>query len=394
MENQKLKESYYFVGLIRRKIQRQLLSHQEEEELEAWCQRNAENDAFYKRILDEENLARSIPRYLATDTNHRWQEFQTNYLHRRGPKVSLRLVWAAAAIVVLSGIGLWITIDRLLYTTPDEVITRVEDIMPGGNLATLTIDGKGTIELDAAQSGVIARGGEVVYYDGAHLSESQEQTEETPDKPVKEVYYTLRTPIGGTYQAILSDGSRVWLNANSSLRYPASFPDNERVVEVTGEVYFAVSKKGGRPFRVKSSTQDILVLGTEFNVNAYKNEIKTTLVEGRVQVRNLQSNLVYNLAPGEQSIVQSKYTDIANINTEQYVSWKDGYFYFNKTPFNEVMEQLALWYNVEVVYQGKVPQETFSGEMGRDLTLGEALKLLNMSAIQIQIRDGRKLVVN
>ncbi|WP_158499904.1 FecR family protein [Sphingobacterium paucimobilis] len=394
MENQKFKESYYFAGLIRRKIQQQFLSPQEEEALNAWCQKSAANRAFYERMLDEEYLTQSVKRYLSTDTNHRWQEFQTKHLHKKRSKVSLKLIWSAAAILLLSGIGLWMTIGRMPYSVSEKVITRIDDIMPGGNLATLTIDGKGPIELDASQSGVIARGEEVVYYDGTHISGSKDDDEKNTPKHLQEVYYTLKTPIGGTYQATLSDGSRVWLNANSTLRYPASFSEKERVVEVTGEVYFEVSKKGYHPFRVRSKAQDIVVLGTEFNVNAYKDEIKTTLVDGRVQVRNLQSNLTYNLVPGEQSIVRSKETGIERINTEQYVSWKDGYFYFNKTPFKDVMEQLALWYNVEVVYRGKVPQETFSGEMGRDLTLGEALRLLNMSAIQIHLRDGRKLVVN
>src|SRR5690606_18203557 len=205
----------------------------------------------------------------------------------------------------------------------------------------------------------------------------------------------LSTPKGGTYQIVLPDGTKVWLNAASTLKYPSRFDGGERVIELSGEAYFAVAKDVKKPFKVVSNGQEIQVLGTEFNISAYVDEaeMKTTLVAGAVQIFNRQSSIVNRLEPGEQSIIRGAFTDIQKVETERYTAWKNGYFYFKQTPFAEIMRQLARWYDIDVIYKGSIPKETFSGVMDRNLTLNDVLKLLNVFSVQVQIEEGGKLVV-
>ncbi|MFC7525694.1 FecR domain-containing protein [Parapedobacter sp. GCM10030251] len=296
------------------------------------------------------------------------------------------LPYAAAAIVGVLGIA-WFLLTDTPQTMPDSR-TATTDILPGGNRAMLTLaDGK-TIALSEAEAGIIIHDDQVTYTD-----RSKQIARLSPDAVG---YMVLATPNGGTYQVTLPDGTEVWLNAASELTYPLRFFGTERVVTISGEAYFSVAKNAQNPFKVISKQQEIQVLGTAFNVSAYADEpeTKTTLVQGGVQIRNVQSGAINRLLPNEQSVVHASSTEIQQVDAEPYIAWKNGYFYFKHTPFEEVMRQLARWYDVEVIYRGEVPQEAFSGKMGRELTLNAALKLLNVSAVQVEITDGNKLIVH
>jgi len=306
----------------------------------------------------------------------------------RPPRKQLRwLPYAAAAIVGVLGIA-WFLLTDTPQTTPDSRKAATADILPGGNRAMLTLANGKTIALSEAEAGIIIHDDQVTYTD-----RSKQIARLSPDAVG---YMVLATPNGGTYQVTLPDGSEVWLNAASKLTYPLRFSRTERVVTISGEAYFSVAKNAQNPFKVISKQQEIQVLGTAFNVSAYADEpeTKTTLVQGGVQIRNVQSGAINRLLPNEQSIVHASSTEIQQVDAEPYIAWKNGYFYFKHTPFEEVMRQLARWYDVEVIYRGEVPQETFSGKMGRELTLNAALKLLNVSAVQVEITDGNKLIVH
>lgn len=301
-----------------------------------------------------------------------------------------RLRWlpyaAAATIIGVLGVAWFVLTDT--PRTPPDTQRVAADILPGGNRATLTLaDGK-TITLSEAEAGIVIHNNRITYKD--HSKQIARLSSETIGELV------LTTPNGGIYQVTLPDGSEVWLNAASKLSYPTRFSGAERVVVISGEAYFTVAKHLQKPFKIISNQQEIQVLGTGFNVSAYADELetRTTLIHGSVQIRNAKSGSINRLVPNEQSVVRASITAIQQVDTEPYIAWKNGYFYFKRTPFKEVMRQLARWYNVEVIYESGIPQETFSGKMGRELTLNAALKLLNVSAVQVDIVDGNKLIVH
>jgi ferric-dicitrate binding protein FerR (iron transport regulator) len=196
----------------------------------------------------------------------------------------------------------------------------------------------------------------------------------------------LTTPRGGQYQLTLPDGSRVWLNAMSSITYPVLFSEKERKVNITGEVYFEVEKKPGHPFIVNTRAESITVLGTHFNIRAYENEgdVKTSLLEGSVKVADKI------LDPG-QAYVDG---NVLTTDTEQDVAWKNGYFNFDGADLKTVMQQLERWYDIEVVYKGQSSpgKYQFHGEMQRSLRLSQVIRILNAMEIQFSI-EGKKLIV-
>jgi transmembrane sensor len=228
-------------------------------------------------------------------------------------------------------------------------------------------------------------------------------------------FNTISTPRGRQFQLVLPDGSKVWLNAASSLRYPTVFAGNERRVEVTGEAYFEIEKNPNKPFRVTilpssggaggGRKAEVEVLGTHFNINAYDDEdvIRTTLLEGKVRVVNRQSAIgsqqSVTLKPGAQARIaisaqshQSSPILVQTVDTEQVMAWKNGFFQFNRTPLSEVLKQLARWYDVEIVYEQGVPDIRLGGEMKRDLTLAQVLKGLGKIGVNFRI-EGKTLVV-
>jgi len=218
-------------------------------------------------------------------------------------------------------------------------------------------------------------------------------------KPVGTSYNTVTTPAGGQYQVTLPDGSRVWLNAASSITYPTMFNGNDRTVQITGEVYFEVAHDATKPFRVKSNGQTIEVLGTHFNINAYDDEnvIKTTLLEGSVKVTT--GDHVALLQPGQQSQVATAenptgiFKGIQNVDTDEAVAWKNGLFRFDKADIKTIMRQFSRWYDVDVVYQGDIKERVFSGSMHRNLSAANALELLSLANVHFTI-DRKNIVVS
>jgi len=260
---------------------------------------------------------------------------------------------------------------------------KEDNIKPGSQKALLTLADGTTITLESAANGIIAKqGGTQVLKLGNGMIRYVK--DETHNQPENISYNKMSTPGGGRYQLILPDGSIIWLNAESSITYPTAFSGNERKVNITGEVYFEVVKDKSKPFKVTAGDQQIEVLGTHFNINAYQDEdhVKTSLLEGSVKV-NQQI-----LKPGE-AFQNGK---VSKTNVDQDVAWKNGIFNFNNQSLAQVMRQLARWYNLEVVYPSGVPRKEYGGEMGRNLTLNQVLKGLENSGIYFE-REGRKLLV-
>jgi len=303
--------------------------------------------------------------------------------------------YAAAAVCIL-GMG---TLIYLLIPSnkPDQKLAggvkHAVDIAPGRNRATLTLADGTAISLDDAANGAIARQGNssIVKLSNGKILYDLKGTEGTQAQ-----LNPMSTPRGGQYQLTLQDGTKVWLNAASSITYPAAFVDRARRVQVKGEAYFEVAKNKTKPFIVGIDGQSsVEVLGTSFNVNAYSDEenSKTTLLEGSVRVIGPASDAII-LKPGQQAVIESRkgVTMRSDIDTEEVMAWKDGYFQFNGASLETVLRQLARWYDVEIDYRGHVPAKTFIGEIPRDASLSQVLNVLEKTGVHFRIQ-GRNIIV-
>lgn len=313
---------------------------------------------------------------------------------------------AAAALLLLTSMIALLTIrskKQQDITGKGRQPSPVYDAAPGKQGALLTLADGSTIVLDSAANGTLAQQGStnLIKTDSGRLTYS-------PSTGAGQaVFNTITTLRGRQFQLILPDGSKVWLNAASSLTYPTAFTGNERKVTLTGEAYFEVApafaagSTGKKiPFRVLISPQQgapewaaIEVLGTHFNVNAYHDEtaIKTTLLEGKIKISSGQGSQL--LSPGQQAQLSNhQLSVINNSDLEAVVAWKNGVFNFHKADLLAVMRQLSRWYDVEVVYQGPVPGRLFGGEIERNLHLSQVLKILSKMGVQCTI-EGKKLIV-
>jgi len=359
-------------------------------------------EAYYRRLemagstelSPEEEAALKEGLYKKITDNIKEEDIKIIPLKRK----NYSLVAAAAAVVITVGAGgyFWLVNRPAKPLLPKPVAAvKPHDLPPGRDAAVLTLaDGK-KIVLDSASGAISQQGNVTVLNVNGKLSYAPT----TKGNENEVVYNTVSTARGNQYQLILSDGTKVWLNSASSLRFPASFTGNSRDVELDGEGYFEVVKNAAKPFHVKTRTQDIEVLGTHFNVNAYKDEetIKTTLLEGSVRVQsavgNRQSAI---LKPGEQAIVGNdegaSIHITSDIDIDQVMAWKNGWFEFENTDLKTIMRQISRWYDVDIEYQIKPCDERYGGRISRNLNLSSILKMLESYGVHFTL-EGKKLVV-
>ena len=311
---------------------------------------------------------------------------------------------AAAVMVVITGAAVYqffhnhkSNINKII---PQATVHKNNEIHPGGNKAVLTLASGATIVLDSAQEGLIGQQGNtsIMKVDAGALAY------DTRSKHTGEVLYNaISTPRGGQYQVILPDGSKVWLNAASSLRFPTSFAGKERRVELTGEAYFEIARNATMPFSVYvvpplgsgKEGMNVRVLGTHFNIKAYENEqnTRTTLLEGAVKVQLSGSEV--SLVPGRQAIADNyaQTLHMEDANTEQVIAWKNGMFRFKETNIRELMREVERWYNVDVVYNTQKKDQDFTGIVPRTRNISELLHTLELTGtVHFQI-EGRKIIV-
>lgn len=299
-------------------------------------------------------------------------------------------MYAAAALVLMAAaISLYRYIIQSVRMEATVELTTEPNVAPGGNRATLTLADGRVIKLNEQQQGIVMRD-QIQYEDGTVLLDSDGLTGAGNDNSFDTIQYTLATPRGGTYQLTLPDGTKVWLNAESSLTYPARFAEGERVVSLAGEGYFVVAQDARSAFKVISDGQEIEVLGTAFNLSAYPDaRTNTTLVQGRVKVvsvnRNTSKKLQVMLSPGQRAENLGAEITVRQVNIAAHVGWKNGVFYFDETRLMDAMDQLSRWYDLEVSYQGPIPDTHFYGEISRDKTLKEVLAILQEGGVRFRI---------
>ena len=301
----------------------------------------------------------------------------------------------AASILILISVGsyYWISDFSKKEIIKKEIASKYikNDIAPGTNKAILTLGDGSSLILDDAHKGIIAQQANTKIVKLGNGRLAYDVVRVNPDKIL---YNTISTPRGGKYQLVLPDGSNVILNAASSIRFPVAFTGNERKVEVMGEAYFEVTKDKNRPFKVAVKDMNIEVLGTHFNIKAYDNEklIKTTLLEGAVKVS--KGEIVATLSPGEQAQLnsQGKIKIDKNVNINEEVAWIKGWFVFNATDIEEIMRQISRWYDVDIVYEGRISKETFSGMVNRNSNVSQVLKIMEQAGVKFKI-EGREIIV-
>ena len=306
----------------------------------------------------------------------------------------IKVAAAACVILFISSFAYWLFLrpaeDKLLATTIAGN-AKQSSIKPGGNHAILTMADGRTIVLDSVQNGNIMSGngkikkqGALLVYDGSKGSNQ--------GSPV--TYNTLATPRGGQFQLVLPDGSKVWLNASSSIHFPTAFTGNQRNVELTGEAYFEIAKNKAKPFHVNVNGMQVEVLGTHFNVNAYADEgtIKTSLLEGSVKIK--KGNISGLLKPGQEGQLNetTHNIEIKKADVNEAIAWKNGLFEFDGADIKSIMREIGRWYDVEIVYAGKVPDRRFEGKISRDAQLSDVLKILELSNVKFSVQ-GNKIIV-
>lgn len=368
----------------------QMLERQEDrEQLEFLLEQQLKS----RRFETEEDLPGVYER-LQARLNEYTRQNRTPVIALRGRNKVYRM-WAAAAIVLvmITGAVLYFIAGGGIKKNTMQVSYK-GDVPPGHNGAVLRLSDGSTIVLDRASNGTLAMQGKVqVVKENGMLK--------YVGKADVVVYNDISTDKGRQWELTLPDGSKVWLNASSSIHYPLSFTGKERLVEVTGEAYFEVVHNAALPFKVKVGNQVIEDIGTTFNVNAYNNEpvIKTTLVQGIVKVSTVSiqhSAPGIILKPGEQAQLNEagKLNVVKDANMDEVLAWQRGFFSFRHADIQTIMRQLARWYDVEVKYESKVPEDkTFTGEIGRDLTLAQVLRGLQKMNVNFKIEEDKRIVI-
>jgi len=387
-----------------------LTTDEENQFIAKWAAQTPENRAVLDRLESKDLLREDLSTlFQLVDTAEGEARLQRMKTHIRqhiktGRKTYLySTIWlackryaAAAVVLVVLALGAYYYQRRQTVDTKPRSQHFTTVIRPGGNRATLTLADGHTVNLSEAHSGIVVGNG-ILYSDGSTVLD--EQADILKSETISQL--KLSTPKGGTYQLTLPDGTKVWLNAATTLKYPSRFSDKARIVELEGEAYFEVKpvRKAGNspnmPFLVISRGQQVEVLGTQFNISAYPDErsTKTTLVEGSVRIASsagLQSPAV--IRPGEQAATHGSAIDIVPVDTDQYIAWKDGRFHFRRTPLEEVMRQVSRWYDVDVVYKRGIPKESFTGKVSRNASLTELLDILQLSAIPVKLEDNQLIV--
>lgn len=302
---------------------------------------------------------------------------------------------AAAAILIVIGAGLFYNYKyRGIFTGLKERAAKTHVIKPGGQKAILTLQDGSTIVLDDSKNGVVASQGQTVISKSEDGRIVYNSVAGQPATEAEEVYNTITTPRGGETQLLLPDGTKVWMNAESTIKFPAVFCSKSRKIELSGEAYLEVAENKNWPFKVMVKGTEVEVLGTHFNINAYGEspDVNTTLLEGSVRLRNSSREAM--LKPGQSGVSYANgKLSVKNVNVEDAVAWKNGYFVYQDEDIYSIMEKAARWYDVEVEFKGNMKDKEFYGRGQRYENISELLKNLQLTGeVHFKV-EGRRVIV-
>jgi transmembrane sensor len=404
--------------IVTKYIREELLTPEEESILREWVAGGTGRQELLERLRnDPEWTKKNLARIQDLPHERIWEMVETrieadgywgNTLEATIPLIAgaklpgvqwWRYIIAASMFAVTVGLTIWALRGRDNGNFKTLVAAPItNDVQPGGNKATLTLADGRTIDLDSTANGVLANQGNTLV---AKLDGQLAYNKAASEAPIEATYNVLTTPRAGQFTLLLPDGTQVWLNNASSLRYPVWFTGATREVELTGEAYFEVAKDGAHPFRVHvrnsaagSDGGTIDVLGTSFNIMAYadENAERATLLDGSIRYSHKANNTL--LRPEEQSLLdaQGELKILHHVNVDEITAWKNGYFHFDHTNLETTMRQLARWYDVTVEYQGTILPQEFMGKIQRSMTLATVLKGLEGEHVHFKL-EGKRVVV-
>jgi len=381
-ERKNIKQAYRTAYLIAGFL-KQTLTEEEKKELDAWILASDENMELFEKMTDEKNIEQASDWFKKMNVEDGLKATKKR-IHHRKPFLLWRYA-VAAAVVILIVAGVYIYQNNN-YKNSTTSLSKELDIMPGSDMATLTLDNGQKILLDTkgadttinSQVKILRKDGQLVYNEKKSANVL--------------VYNTLTVPRKGQYKLVLPDGTKVWLNAESSIRYPVAFIGNERRVFVTGETFFEVAKDKSKRFRVVANDITIEALGTQFDVNAYSNEpfFAATLVEGSVRISNRSTENI--LKPGEQAQIVNNNLKIVNTNVDDVTAWKNNQFKFSGTSINEIMRQVERWYDADVEFKDDINLH-LNATIERDVPVSKLLHIFEETGqVHFKIED-KKIVV-
>ena len=379
--------AYLIAGFLRKTI-----TEEEHDELDAWVIASEENMRLFEELTDENNIEAALLWQKKLDGQKALHKIKQKVGLRKHSRPFLHSFWlyAVTACLILFVIG-WVWWKRgdgngskLAH------ISKEEGVHPGTDKAVLTLASGRTIILDSIGTGLLAREGNINIENkggGALVYLGQDTTMN---------YNTVSIPRGGQYMITLGDGTKVWLNAETSLRFPAGFSARHREVELSGEAYFEVAKDPARPFTVNIHTSSgdggkVEVLGTHFNIDSYGDEsyVKTTLLEGSVRVQ--KGGTIKLISPGEQAQM-GKDIKVVSVDTKKEVAWKEGLFVFHEAPMSIIAPQLSRWYDVDIEQKGAIPYH-FTATIERKESIQEVLQILEATHRVHFNLQGKKLMI-
>jgi ferric-dicitrate binding protein FerR (iron transport regulator) len=369
--------AYLVLGFIRK-----TLTEAEHDELDAWVEASDHNMLLFEELTDEKNIESNIAWMQSIQTEEALEKTKKQIQFTSSPRSRKRKLWSfiAAAAVVIAVVAMYLVRPKTNNRSTESNPVAINDVLPGGNKATLTLSDGSVIDLGKKSTGIIQ-------------NETATKIEKTADgllmyeklNDAKEIKTnTLSIPRGGQYALTLSDGTKVWLNALSSLKFPEQFPGSERIVELSGEAFFEVSKDKQHPFIVKMpGGEQVKVLGTQFNVLSYGDEEtkRITLIEGSVNVtlRQTQGENSLTLKPGQQASIKNGNMVLEkNADTEAATGWKNGAFVFRDADIYSIMRQAERWYDVNVIYR-TTSSEHFNFSISRNEPISKILHLMELT---------------
>ena len=354
-----------------------ILSPEEESIFDAWYSESDAHRAYFDRV--QKNYLQDLD---AIDMEKAWEAVEAKISPKKR-SIKYYVYAAAAGAAVLIGIT--------YFTFTAETIHAPENRTPAQGVVLTLSDGTQVVLSDHKNGVIASQKHAVITQDNEGQIRYEGNNKKTEGKAV---YNTLSTPNGETFQITLPDGTRVWMNAGSSLKYPTYFQGSERSVVLTGEAYFEAAHNEAMPFKVLSNGQQVEVMGTHFNVRAYPNEpvFKTTLLEGKIKIT--QGDNAALVKPGQQIIVSADKHSMKTreVNAELSLAWKNRLFYFENARYDEIMREIERWYDVDVIYKGKIPDQRFEGAIQKDLKLNQVLKMLESRDIHFKI-SGKEVIV-
>lgn len=386
-------------------VREENLTQDEQQMLQTWTESSPENQRLYSNIRDEKWMYTGMVRFTSYDSAGRFHQFMkaAEQQSSSGPVRSLFRWWTVAAAGLLIASASWLWLHQQQKPSAAQQAATTPIVVPGREGAILTLSDGRKILLDTVTEGAtvaMEAGATATVKDGKLVYEGGSS---------EMLFNKMETPKGRQFQLLLPDGTKVWLNAASAIRYPTVFSGNERRVEVQGEAYLEVAKNTNSPFIIDINKKaTVKVLGTQLNINAYENEhlIRTTLLEGAVSVTPASSTAggtqqqAAVLKPGEQAQVPlgtnpaaaKELKVVKQVDTHSVMAWKNGLFNFSGVDFATVMRQLERWYDIEVIYEQSLPNVAIGGEMSSNVSLQQLLTIFDRFHIHYRL-EGRRLTI-